>query len=278
MTTPDQPADDTPLFDSVGDGAYEPTVYTRGPWNPALLHGGPVAALFAEVLQAEGGDDTQPVRLTVDLVRPVPLAPLTMKTALVRSGKRFEVLAGDLFASDKLVARATLAAIRPAPLETAAYSPPLPRTPDEPGDAASGWAPPASSESFVGGAMDFVFARQVGLGHGIAWLRLRRPVLADLPISPLARAAAAADVGNAVSSRKEPPLPPVSFVNADLSLSLSRLPEGEWIRLESVGRWEPTGIGWVRSQMSDQRSELGAVSNALVLEPMTGGFGWQEGG
>jgi hypothetical protein len=29
--------------------------------------------------------------------------------------------------------------------------------------------------------------------------------------------------------------------------------------------------------MSDRRGEVGAVSNALVLEPMKGGFGWEAG-
>lgn len=270
-------SDDQPLFEPVDDVTYMPSVFTRGPWDPTLLHGGPVAALFGDVLQAAGGQDMQPVRLTVDLVRPVPIAPLTMSIAVVRTGRRLEVLEGALAAGGKVVARATLASIRPAPIDATGLNPDLVAPPDEPGETEDSFVPPNHAESFVGGSMDFLFTRRVGLGHGVAWLRLRRPVLPGRPISPLARAAAAADVGNAVSSRRDPSLPRVSFVNADLSLSLSRLPEGEWVRLESTGRWEATGIGWVRSQMSDRRGEVGAVSNALVLEPSAGSFGWEEG-
>ena len=270
-------ADEEPLFDALDERTYLPSIYTRGPWDPTLLHGGPVAALFAELLQAESDDECQPARLTVDLIRPVPIAPLELTTTSVREGRRLDVREGVLRASGKPVARATLTSIRIAEMDATGLNPDLSPPPDEPGRVDDSFAPPINAESFVGGAMDFLFAERVGLGHGIGWFRLRRRVLADRPISPLARAAAAADVGNAVSSRRDPSLPRVSFVNADLSLSLSRLPEGEWIRLESTGRWEPSGIGWVRSQMSDVRGEVGAVSNALVLEPMKGDFGWDEG-
>ena len=259
--------DDAPLFEPSGTTTYTPTVFTRGPWDPTMLHGGPVAALFAEVLQGIAPSESHPVRLTVDLVRPVPLAPLDMSTEVVRTGRRLQVVAGELRAAGKVVARATLALVAPAPFDASRYNPPL--TPPEDGpddDVDPGWRPPAGAESFVGGAMEFRFAPPIGLGHGVGWLRLRRAVVPGLAISPLARAAAAADVGNAVSARRDPGLPRVSFVNADLSLSLSRLPEGEWIRLESFARWEGTGIGWVRSNMSDRGGEVGAVSNALVLD------------
>jgi hypothetical protein len=266
--------DDAPLFQLSGATTYKPTVFTRGPWDPTMLHGGPVAALFAEVLQGMAPSESQPVRLTVDLVRPVPLAPLTMTTEVVRSGRRLQVVAGELRAVDKVVARATLALIAPAPFDASRYNPPSPPPPDGPDDDVDPeFRPPIGAESFVGGAMDFRFAPPVGLGHGVGWLRLRRAVLPGVAISPLARAAAAADVGNAVSSRRDPELARVSFVNADLSLSLSRPPEGEWIRLESFARWEPTGIGWVRSKMSDRVGEVGAVSNALVLDVAGPSFG-----
>ena len=257
------------LFEPRADGVYQPSVFTRGPWDPGLLHGGPVAALLGELLHDVAGADMQPVRLTVDLMRPVPLAPLTVTTAVLRTGRRLSVVEGTVTAGGKPVARATLTLLRAAPMDASALNPPLVAPPDGPQDANSAWGPPRTGESFVGGSMDFHFGELLGLGHGYAWLRLHRPVLPDREISPLARAAAAADVGNAVSSRRDPSLPRFSFVNADLSLSLGRLPEGEWVRLESRSRWEATGIGLVRSTMSDAQGDVGAVSNALVLAPMT---------
>lgn len=269
----------SPLFAADGD-VYMPSAQTRGPWDPGLLHGGPVAALFATVVGSRTRAESQPARLTVDLVRPVPVAPLRLSIDLVRQGRRLEVFAAELAtASDgKLVARATMSAITTSPLAEAldaeAFGGPLVPPPDAPDTTERSWGPPSSAESFVGGAMEFRFGRQLGPQHGMAWLRLWRPVLAGHEITPLARAAAAADVGNAVSASRDGDMPRISFVNADLSLSLSRPPEGEWIRLESRGRWSQNGIGWVASSMADQQGECGAVSNSLVLDAMPPGFGW----
>ena len=267
--------DDAPLWepDSSRPNTFVPTAFTRGPWDPGLLHGGPVAALLAELMYDAADRGMQPVRLTVDLMRPVPMVPLVADVRVVRTGKRLQLLEGGLaLASDgRGVARSSLLFLRPAPFDASDYNAQLAPPPDSPeDDVDESWRPPIHAESFVGGAMDFRFGRQLALGHGVGWLRLHRRVLADRPISPLARAAAAADVGNAVSARRDPALPRVTFVNADLSLSLARPPEGEWIRLESRGRWESSGLGWVSSSMSDMRGELGAVSNGLVLE-QTGG-------
>ena len=107
-------ADEEPLFDTIDERTYMPSIYTRGPWDPTLLHGGPVAALFGEVLQDESDDDFQPARLTVDLIRPVPIAPLELATTSVREGRRLDVREGVLSASGKAVARATLSSIRRA--------------------------------------------------------------------------------------------------------------------------------------------------------------------
>ncbi len=263
--------DDEPLFepDAASPGTFIPSPYTRGPWDPGLLHGGPVGALFAERLQDAAGDEYQPARLTVELMRPVPLRPMRMRVDRLRDGRRLRVTEALLEADGKDVARATLLSVRPLPLDATGLNPPLTPPASGPDATDSGAISLGGGDAFVGGSMDFRREPQQELGRGVAWLRLHRDVLPGRAPSPLARAAAAADVGNAVSARWGSTSAPISFVNADLSVSLSRLPEGEWIRLEAEGRWEATGIGWVTSEMSDERGVVGRVSNALVLAPDT---------
>ncbi len=256
--------DDAPLFEPYGERGFAPSVFTRGPWDPSLQHGGPVAALFATLLEREAADGYQPARLTVDLMRPVPVQPLEVGTRVVRTGKRLQLLEGVLAWNGTECARASLLALRREPVDTAELNPPLAPPPDEPDSHPVPWAPNLGGDSFVGGAMDFRL-HDTGLGQGVGWLRLHRRVLPGVDITPLARAAAASDVGNAVSARRTDVR--VTFVNADLSLSLSRLPEGEWIRLAARSRWEPSGVGWVTSEIGDRRGQFGAVSNALVLAP-----------
>jgi len=194
---------------------------------------------------------------------------MRMRVNDLRVGRRLRVVEALLEADGKGVARATLLSVRPLPLDASGLNPPLRPPPGGPRREGVESVSLDGGTGFVGGSMDFRREPDHELGRGVAWLRLHRQVLPGRDPSPLARAAAAADVGNAVSARRDPGLPRISFVNADLSLSLSRLPEGEWIRLEAEGRWEATGIGWVTAEMADERGSVGRVSNALVLAPDT---------
>lgn len=258
--------DDEALFARAGD-AVLPSVYTRGPWDPGLLHGGPVAALLADACEGIGDPSFQPVRLTVDLLKPVPLQELSLEAAVVRTGRRLQLLEAALRFGGSLVARASMLALRPMPFEAAGLNPPLVPPEDAPDDASDLWRFDPHSPAFIGGGMDFRFVREVTTGTAIAWLRLRRPLFDDGPEpSPLVRAAAAADVGGAVSARRGAGLADVSFVNADISVHLSRPLEGEWVRLESTSRWEASGIGAVSAEMGDRLGAVGRVDQALVLE------------
>ncbi|MDQ3106455.1 MAG: thioesterase family protein [Actinomycetota bacterium] len=244
-----------------------PSLFTRGPWDPTLLHGGAVGALLAEVAQAELDPAFSPVRLTVDLMKPVPLRPMVVAVEIVRTGRRLQLLEARLRDGPATVASATLLALRPVDVEDDGWNPPVSPPPDGPDDAeASEWANDPAVEAFVGGGQDFRFLPSTTLGTGVGWFRLRRPVLgADVRAnSPLARAVSAADVGGAVSARRQSP--GTSFVNADISVQLGRAPVGEWIRLVSVSRWEASGIGWVASELWDGTGRFGSAHQALVLD------------
>lgn len=254
------------------DGArVVPSVFTRGPWDPGLLHGGAVGALLAEIGQEALAPAYQPVRLTVDLMKPVPLQPMSIAAQVLRTGRRLQLVEVGLRFGDALVAQASLLALRPAILDAGSLNPPLVAPPDSPDGVAPAWTVDPDAESFVGGGQEFRFLPQPTLGAGIAWFRLRLPVLDDgRAPTPLARAAAAADVGGAVSARRGEGGPPASlstsFVNADISVHLARPPEGEWIRLASTSRWEATGIGFVDSDLADADGAFGSANQALVLE------------
>lgn len=257
----------TPLF--ARDGATVlPSPFTRGPWDPGLLHGGPVGALFAETLQEVMDPAFAPVRLTVDLMKPVPMQELDVDVRVVRTGRRLQLLEGEVRFGGTPVARASLLALRPVPLVGDGFNPEVVVPADSPDAAVDHWGLDPDQESFIGGAMDFRFILNEGqLGGGVAWFRLRRDVFDDgVAPSPLARAAAASDVGGAVSARRGAEFPSVSFINADISVHLAREPEGEWIRLTSSSTWEPTGIGAVASELSDAAGPFGWAHQALVLE------------
>ena len=257
----------TSLFARKG-GRVTPSPFTRGPWDPGLLHGGPVGALFATVLEEAMDPAYAPVRLTVDLMKPVPMQEMGVDARVVRTGRRLQLLEAELRFDGTIVSRATLLALRPVALAGEGFNPAVVAPADSPDDAVDHWGLDPSSETFIGGGMDFRFVLNEGqLGGGVAWFRLRRDVFDDgVAPSGLARAAAASDVGGAVSARRGAGFPDVSFINADISVHLARVPDGEWIRLTSSSTWEPSGIGAVASELSDATGPFGRANQALVLE------------
>src|SRR6476660_3027613 len=84
------------LFERDGDRVV-PTELCRGPWHPNACHGGAPSALFATVCeQHEPGPASFVARLTVELMRPVPIAPLVLSVATIRPGKKVQWIEAHL--------------------------------------------------------------------------------------------------------------------------------------------------------------------------------------
>src|SRR3954447_14521424 len=114
-----------PLFRVDGEEIV-PTELSRGPWDPNALHGGPTAALLARALERhDPGSASFVARLTVELLRPVPLAPLRVVARTGRAGRNVQALEGALFARDREVARATALPLRTPRLSSRNMTPPV---------------------------------------------------------------------------------------------------------------------------------------------------------
>jgi hypothetical protein len=257
------------LFELHGE-RFVPTPLCRGPWSPEAQHGGPPAALLARAIERFEPDEAMQVaRLTVELLRPVPLAPLEVATRRQRPGKRVQLVEATLAAAGTVVARATGlrlgrralvlppdAARRPAP-------PPAPATGAgtiSPWDTGAGPAfhRDGVEHRFVAGGFDRP-------GAAIDWIRLRVPLVAGEVTSPLARVVAVADFGNGISwvlSRNAG----YRFINPDLTVYLHRLPAGEWVCLEASTAVEVHGVGLAESRLWDEHGPLGRALQSLLLE------------
>src|SRR3954466_4246817 len=105
---------DEPLFIVDGD-AFVPTARTRSPWSPESLHGGAAAALLARAVERfDAAVPMQIVRMTLDLVRPVPVAPLRIDLHTVRPGGRVTVIGAHLVAEGEPCVRMTALRLRNA--------------------------------------------------------------------------------------------------------------------------------------------------------------------
>ncbi len=257
------------LFEPDGS-RFLPTDLARGPWTPDALHGGPPAALLARAAErVPGGDGMRTTRLTVELLRPVPVAPLSADATVLRPGRKVQLIGVSLRAADVEVARATALRIRtkdcPLPRELSAAAPPPGPAGGRPG--ASPWSDLIDYPAFHNRGVEhrFVAGGWDQAGPATDWIRLRVPVVAGEETSPLARVAAAADFGNGVSwvlSRTAG----WQFINPDLTIALHRLPDGEWVCLEAETMVEEDGIGQAVSRLWDERGRLGVAVQSLLVD------------
>lgn len=256
----------------VPDGSeFVPTDASTGPWGPGLLHGGPIAALCATLLEENGGDEFRSVRLTTEYLRPPTQSPLKAAIRNVRSGRRANVSEVELSADGKLVARASLLRLRPVEITVPDSMRPESRVaPDSPDDYAAPQTPSnRTSAQIVGLGVEMrVKGNRILPGTGVVWMRHLIPILPGAATSPLARAALCGDFGNGMSG---PPTeawpPPVSFMNADLDVRLFRDTHEEWIRIEAISAWSDDGIGITRTELQDANGLLAIAQQSLALQP-----------
>jgi acyl-coenzyme A thioesterase PaaI-like protein len=259
---------------------FIPTEQARGPWDPGALHGGAPAALITTAFERMIGDDLRVARLGFELLRPIPKAPLTLTTRVVRPGRRVRELAAELTAGaeehgdgGEVVCRAGALCVRTIPAEVL-------QSPADASDetATRELAPPESGKpvrfalngstesSFAATAMEMRWLDDPrALGPARVWMRLRHPLLPGEPPTPLARLAATADFGNGVSAAL--PFDRFLFINADLTIHLQRPPRGEWIGIDARTLLPAGGTGLAESVLHDEHGPVGRAFQTLVVQP-----------
>ena len=263
------------IFIPSGHGRYEPTEHARGPWDPRALHGGAPAALIARAFERmEPGAELPLARLGFELLKPIPLAPLEVRTTIVRDGRRVQELAAELIANlgsdggEELVCRASALRLQPVPdgLPSSGQAPPAAMPGLEHGRATQFALNKKAGTSFATSGMEMRWLNDPwSQGPGKVWMRLRHPLLSDEPTTPLARLVATADFGNGVSAAL--PFEDYLFINADLAIHLWRQPRGEWIGLDAQTRLQGGGIGTAESVLHDEHGAIGRAFQTLVVQP-----------
>jgi hypothetical protein len=266
---------DQPVFHLDGS-AYVATSLARGPWDPRACHGGAPAALVAAAVDATPSlEPMQGVRLTYDLVRPVPVGvPLHLDTEVVREGRRIQVVDVRLATAtdDVELVRCRALRIRTTGLELPADRP-LPAAGIEvaPEELPRVDGPLGPDHEGFWTAVDVrVVDGEIGdAGPGEGWFRLLAPLTDDtgddaLVCTPLVRVAATGDFGNGIGAPLE--LGPFRYINPDLTIDVHRLPVDEWVSLAARSVAEPHGIGLTAGVLSDRQGVLGSSLQSLFID------------
>lgn len=249
----------------IRDGdSLQATGLTRGPWSNELQHGGPPCALLARAAERFGDDADRffLARLTIDYLKPIPLAKLDVVAAPLKLGAKAQRLELRLLHQGTELLRGVALRLR-----------------RERGSAVSARPKPLGPPD---GLPEFeipFFQHEVGYHRGIegrylrgrwgdpdvaVWARVRAPVVAGEVASGLQRAVLLADAESGLC----PPLDikRFTFVNPDLNLHFDREPEGEWIGLETVSTTSALGVGLSQSVLHDRLGPFGRASQALLVE------------
>jgi hypothetical protein len=254
------------FFEPAGPETFLATPATAGPWSAHAQHGGPPSALVARAFEHYEPDERQRLaRVTVDILRPVPLGKVSVRTRMVRPGRRVALLEAVLEhdGSEVLHARAWRIAIPGGgvPAVTSGDAPPA--IPAE-------QPPPKFRGAHTAGYLSAIEWRFLSGGFddyrpSSAWTRPHVPLVAGEDASPMCRALLIADSGSGVGSVLDPLK--FMFINVDLTVVLPRDPAGEWLLLESATTVGERGTGLAETTLSDQQGQCGRAMQTLLVEP-----------
>lgn len=240
-----------------------PQDISRSLWNTDTMHGMAVCAILGRAVEngvATDRPDVRPVRLTVDLFRPARMTASRTEVRIVRDGSRIVVADVDLLQDDVVVARASglfmvpteepdgavwapEVAVAPPPLDVAPVTETL-RLPLF--NSGSEWSADIGVHQNAGRKQTW----QTGL-H----------VVAGEEATPFQVVAGLADFASMMVNWGEKG---VEYINADLSVSLSRMPVSRELGVTALTRTSADGIATGVATIFDRQGPLGTATACAI--------------
>ncbi|WP_440712413.1 acyl-CoA thioesterase domain-containing protein [Gordonia sp. FQ] len=255
------------LFDRDSSGALVPRDIAASGWGEAQMRGLAVSGALARGVEAEiaalGRDGLRPARWTLDLFRPVGMAPIEVVTEVVRAGRRLCLVDAVLRQHGKAAARASALYLAPNDAvngrvwspESGVVPPPGPECRAEGlerlyrTDATDRWQPPWETP------------QDASRTH--AW-QYPVPLVTGEELTPFQALAGAADVANAALNMGTRGL---EYINADVTLHIARLPRGLEVGMSSSDRVEGDGVMTGVVSLYDREGVLGLAAITGLANP-----------
>ncbi|MBM7459045.1 acyl-CoA thioesterase domain-containing protein [Rhodococcus coprophilus] len=249
-------------FFTEADGVYTPTKYAASPWSDAMLNGPCVSGLVARELEnAHAPEGFVPARFTLDLFAPVRNETITFTTTRVRDGNRIRVADANLIQDGKVSARATIVYLR-----RSAQPPGSVWTRDEhPAPPQEVLDSPPATDTYSWYSSDGRWSRgrseHQNAGRKRLWSR-QLPVIVGEEQSPFVNIAMVGEGTSFVTNWGDEG---VGYINADVTLALSRLPEGLEVGVEADNHIGTDGVAVGTAVLFDRLGPFGTgVVTALA--------------
>jgi hypothetical protein len=247
------------FYQPLGDDRYAPTESTESPWDSAMQHGGPPAALLGHLLSLDG---LRLARVSVDFLGPIPRSEFRVEVSPLKPGRLTALNEARMVIDGRVAVTARawhIAPGPPPPAATEALTPvPIPQTESHFGDDfGAGWGYGRAIEwRCTVGSLD-------GLGETHVWTRVRTPLIEGVELTGQDRALIVADSANGLSA--ELPVDKWLSIPPTMTATLLREPVGEWVYMACRTALSDDGLGLAEAVLSDHSGRIGQVAQPLLV-------------
>ncbi|TQF68396.1 thioesterase family protein [Rhodococcus spelaei] len=257
-----------PLPQAVdGQERFMPTGSTVSLWGDTMQHGSPPSALLVRALEnCAPREGTRLTRVVVEILGPVPLTEIRIRSWVDRPGRSIELVCAELLAASpdgsyRPVAKAS--GWRMATEDTTAveraFDPDMARQPDGPVTGLDWEIGPGYLD-----AVEFRWISSPGTDEtGRTWIRSRVPLVDGETMTPMQNLFAVADVANGVGAKLD--ITKWTFLNTDLTVHVHRVPEGDWIGVAAETSTGPDGVGMCAGILYDEKGPVGRSLQTVLI-------------
>jgi hypothetical protein len=253
------------FYEPLGDGRFQSTEHTAGPWSADSQHLGPPSALLTRSLERLPAAVPSLIsRVTIEILGPVPVAELEVSASVERPGRSVELLAGEIRAAGRAVVRARAWRIVRSDTESVRASLSGPLAAPETG------RPIGRPDDWGAGYLDAIEWRALKgsfaePGPATVWARQGVELVAGEEPTGLQRLLTVADSGNGISNRLSPR--EWWFINTELTVHIHREPEGDWLAVDAATVIGPHGVGTAHTTLHDHHGPVGSGAQSLMVRP-----------
>lgn len=247
---------------------FVPTDLARGPWHENSQHGSAMSGLLARAIsRADSAQPMQTTRITIDLLRAAPFAPVETQVEVRHQSKSMQLVEATLSSGGDVYARAHAVRTRsvdrtlPDDLNEQAAVPTLDQSARVP--LPSGKVPALHDALHL--------APVEGFSRAAMWVRMLKPLVAEENDDPLVRVLVAVDWVYAcltmqqwVRDPQRLQARPFVAINTDNHAALARPLVGEWVCLDASALYGPHGAGVAQARLFDQQGSLGFATQGLL--------------
>lgn len=262
------------FFNQDGD-LFTPQAAAGSPWSETMQHGGPVNAIITMSIEAIAEEACMDVaRLTIDILKPVPMQPVKIKSRFIRRGGKMAVV--DTFltvdGSDEPVAsgRAVLLKATQGKQPVFDVFGPLPETRDS--IAREPWIPEEMAADLPPGLHHLIrFHPSTNKERPICWINGDANMLQDRAMTPIEQCTTTADMATVLAARMRVTQVGVTspdvmgLMNTNTSIHFSRPPAGKWFGFTDHFIQVSEGYGLAECAIYDEQGCIGRVTQNLIV-------------